>query len=457
MRTVLVAAAIIVGMIGIAWQWRQAVFQRNAAVVARDDAQKNAQLASTQTTLALSTVQDLITDVQTNLTLPNLYDLKMALLKTAQTRMEGVAAVYDKSNTSKEASLMAIDMELAKIYQQLGQSDKAAVFAGRSLEIAKARVIIKDHSDPSRSNLANIYQFRGLLYEEFGRDMKAALSENQEALRIWQDIDNHPNNKPNAFPLNKKVVKIALAEATTRVAVDYYRIGDIEAARDGFQKGYDLRQELVRSFPDDARLKQDLSYSTMALAEISFRSGNPAQADDYFRQTLQTREKMFAEKPKDQNIVSELADVNAEIGNLGDREGNQKFASQSFAAATNLGQQLVDADPQNARRLMELMRYLAHVGQVDKAAAIAAKLGAVPNVDNELHVELAQCYAQCARSARASQAARKEDFLLKAIENLRAAVANGFRDRVILETEPDLDPLHTRDDFRTLVASIKTK
>jgi tetratricopeptide (TPR) repeat protein/tRNA A-37 threonylcarbamoyl transferase component Bud32 len=498
------AAAIIGGVIGIAWQWHQAVFQRNEAVVARDAAQKNAQLASTQATLALSTIQDLVTEVQTKLSLPDLYDVKMELLKTAQTRMEGVAAVYEKS-LSKEATVLAIDMALANIYKQLGQSEKAAVLSGRSLEVAKARVIIKENSDPSRMNLALIYQFRGLLYEEFGRDMKAALSENQEALRIWQDIDNHPNTKPSLFPLDKKTVRINLAEATTGVAVDYYRIGDIENARDGFRRAYDLRQELVRSFPDDPRLKQNLSYSTLALAEVSFRLGNPAQAEDYFRQTLQAREKMFAEKPKDESVILELADVNSEIGefklrtgdlaearkriergkelraafvqadprnvllrrnlstsfymlgNLGDREGNQKFALESFQAASKLSQGLVDEDPHNDRRLMELMVALAHLGQIDKAVAIIGQLSAVPVQDNELRVDIARCYAQCARSASGSQAARKEGFLLKSMENLRAAVANGFRDRVALETEPDLDPLHTRDDFRALVASIQPK
>ena len=64
-----------------------------------------------------------------------------------------------------------------------------------------------------------------------------------------------------------------MAGLTTRVAVDDYRLGNIEAARDGFQKAYDLRQELVSAFPNDAQLKQDLSYSTMALAELSVPVG----------------------------------------------------------------------------------------------------------------------------------------------------------------------------------------
>ncbi len=36
----------------------------------------------------------------------------------------------------------------------------------------------------------------------------------------------------------------------------------------------------------------------------------------------------------------------------------------------------------------------------------------------------------------------------------RAAIRDGFRDRVYLETEPDLDPLRGRDDFKGLLREI---
>jgi len=156
-------------------------------------------------------------------------------------------------------------------------------------------------------------------------------------------------------------------------------------------------------------------------------------------------------------LTRNMAEALYRLGNLSDREGKQKMALASFEAASKLGQQLVDEDPKNDRRLMELMAALAHVGKVDQAAAIAGRLGTLPNVDNELRVELAGCYAQCARGTPESQSARKADFLFKAMDNLRAAVANGYRDRVYIETEPDLDPLHNRNDFRALVASIQPR
>jgi tetratricopeptide (TPR) repeat protein/tRNA A-37 threonylcarbamoyl transferase component Bud32 len=512
--------ALACGVIGIAWQWREAIFQRNAAVAARDAAvhqeaaarkaeadartarglaEENALLASRQATLALNTVQDIIGQVQTNLSGPGLFEVKTAVLNTALNRIEGVAAVYDKS-TSKEATVMAIYMELAKVYQALGKSEKALAILDRALDIGKARVIIKENSDPSRMNLANLYLQRAFLYEEVGRDMKAALTANQEGLRIWQDIYNHP--KRDQFALDPKVVRMALGEAYTRVAVSKYRLGDIAAAQDGFRKAYDLRQELVQATSGDPQLKQDLSYSAMALAEGSFRLGDAARADEYYRQTLQWREKRFADKAKDPQVRAELSDVNYMIGefklktgdlaearkrlersrelraalveadgrnatwkrnlaislyrlgSLADREKNEKAALESFEASRKLSQQLVDEDPHNDKRSMELMTSLAHVGQIDKAAGIADRFSAGPKLDNELRLEIARCYAQCARGALDGEAALKAGLQLKAIEVLRAAVANGFRDRVYLDTEPDLDPLRNREDFQALVAKL---
>jgi tetratricopeptide (TPR) repeat protein/tRNA A-37 threonylcarbamoyl transferase component Bud32 len=515
------AVALVGGVIGIAWQWREAIFQRNAAVVARDAAvrqeaaarkaeaearaargaaEKNAVLASRQATLALNTIQDLIGQVQTNLSGPGLFEVRTALLNNAINRIEGVAAVYDKS-TSKEATVMAIYMELSKVYHTLGKTEKAVAMLDRALDIGKARVIIKENSDPSRQNLANLHLQRALLHEELGRDMKAALADNQEGLRLYEDIYNHP--KRDQFAVDPKIVRIGLAEAYTRVAVSNYRLGDIAAAQDGFRKSYNLRQELLQATPGDPQLKQDLSYSAMALAEGSFRLGDPARADDYYRQTLQWREKMFADKPKDQQVRSELAGVNymvgefklktgdlAEarkrlersrelraalveadgrnavwkrdlaaslyrLGSLADREKNEEAALGAFEESRKLLQRLVDDDPHNDKRLMELMRALAHTSQIEKAAGIADRFSAGPKLDNELRLEMTRCYAQCARRTPDGQAARKAGFQLKAVEVLRAAVANGFRDRVYLDTEPDLDPLRTREDFQALVARLR--
>ena len=477
----------------------QAAAAEKAEAAQRAQAEQNALQAGMQATLALNTIQDLIVQVRTKLNGPNLFEVKTALLETALQRVDGVAGMYEKS-TSKEATALAALNELAKIYRELGQSEKAFRLLEKCLEIAKARVKIKEGSDPSRQNLANIYRDLAVISAEYRRDMKASLAYNDESLKIWDNVFTNP--KPDQWRLDKKIVRYFLAEAYTRVGVGRYNLGDMTQARAHFQNAFQLRQQLVSETPDDPTLKQDLSYSTMALAESSFRLGDRPQADDYYRQTLEQRQKMFQETPKDPKVCEELAGVNYmigvfkfrtgdlaaarvhlqrckelrvalvdadprnaisrrnlglvlyQLGNLADREKNEKAAAEAFQAARDIQQKLVDGDPQNDKRQYELMKTLAHIGQVDQAARIADRLNSGQNVDNELLLEIASCFAQCARHARADQAKVAQTYLEAAVNAIRKVIDNGFKDNVYVELEPDLDPLRSRSEFKVLLAKI---
>jgi tetratricopeptide (TPR) repeat protein len=468
-----------------------------AEKTARASAEENAQLASRQATLALGTIQDLASQVQAQLNAPGLYDIKTSILNMALARIDSVAAVYDKS-TSKEATVLAINMNLSGVYRQLGQTEKAAVMVRRSLEIAKARVVIKEGSDASRQNLGVIRLNLAGLLEEIGRDMNASLNESEESVRILEDIRQHP--KPAGFPVDPKVILSLLSDAYQNVGVCHYRLGDIVSARAGFQSAYDLRRQLLQESPGDTARAQALGYSLLAMANTSFRLGDLQQAADYHRQVLQLREKLFAEHPSDSLVRSELGDVIYMIGDfkmrtgdlvearsslersreirqaladadprnvvwkrnlayvflrLGDlstREKNDAGALQMFQAALQVQQKIVDGDPKNEKHLMEFMVMLAAAGQEAKATEIADRFNAGSNIDNELRVAIAQCFAMCARAD--NSVSLQQTYTRKALESLRAAVANGYRDRANLETEPELDPLRTNADFRSLLAGI---
>ena len=477
----------------------RAAAAEKAEATQRAQAEQNAFLAGKQATLALTTIQDLIVQVRTKLNGPNLFEVKTALLETALNRVDGVADTYEKS-TSKEATALAALNELATIYRELGKSEKAFRLLEQCLAIAKVRVRIKDGSDPSRQNLANTYRDLGAIAAEYRRDMKASLAYNDEALKIWEDVFKNP--KPDQWRLDKKIVRYFLAEAYTRVGVNRYNLGDIALARDLFRNAFQIRQQLVAESPDDPKLKQDLSYSTMALAESSFRLGDRPQADEYYRQTLDQRQRMFQETGKDPKVHEELSGVNYmigvfklktgelaaarvhlqrckelrvalvdadpknaisrrnlgivfyQLGNLADREKNEKGASEAFQSAREIQQKLADDDGQNEKRQYELMKTLAQVGRVEQAVQIADRLNSGQNVDNELLLEIACCYAQCARHTPADQAKSSQTYLEAAVNAIRKAIDKGFKDNVYIELEPDLDPLRSRSDFKALLARI---
>ena len=109
----------------------------------------------------------------------------------------------------------------------------------------------------------------------------------------------------------------------------------------------------------------------------------------------------------------------------------------------------------NDRRQTELMLALAHAGQTARALELADHSSAGPNVDREQRIFLACCYAQVARATPSDNAAQIHTGLVKAVGAVRAAVGEGFRDRVYLETEPDLEPIRNRDDLKQILGEIR--
>ena len=392
-------------------------------------------------------------------------------------------------------------MELGRLYRQLGQTQKAFQAYQKCLEITKERVKIKNYSDPSRQNLANTYFELAFSSEELNRDMKTVLGYNQEGLKLYEDIYNKP--KLDDFPLDRKIVRAGLAEAYTRVGVTQYRMGELTAALENYRKAYNLRRELADEIKDNPRFKQDLSYSMMALAETNFRLGDRALADDFYRQVLDQREAMAKLKPNDLKCLKELGDVyymigefklrcgdlaaarrNLEnsrgrrkdlvdreprnvllgrdlgmtlyrLGNLADLEKKTDEAGREYEASLKIREDLAKVSENNDRRQTELMLALAHAGQPGRALELADRFSVGPNVDREQRIFLASCYAQVARATPPEKAEQVQTALVKAVDAVRTAVREGFRDRVYLETEPDLEPIRNRDDFKQILGEIR--
>jgi hypothetical protein len=60
-----------------------------------------------------------------------------------------------------------------------------------------------------------------------------------------------------------------------------------------------------------------------------------------------------------------------------------------------------------------------------------------------------------AAAFRRSTFSESQTALVKAVAAVRTAVGEGFRDRVYLETEPDLEPIRNRDDFKQILGEIR--
>lgn len=485
--------------------------QRDIAEAARKAADESAQLSSQQATLALNTIQTLVSTVQQKLAeVPGTQQVKVEVLQLAMRDLTRVADNINKS-TSKEATMLAVYNQLGKAFKSLGETEKAADLFRRGVGIARERVVIKEGSDASRSNLAASLRELADVTQEIGRDMPATLKIYEEALSVRQDIFDNP--KPGEGAGKRFLVKYELAEDHTRVGATIYRLGDPARALPHFQKAHDLRKELIDGFASDpdvatfpqpqragfrAQLDQDLSRSILALGEVRFRlgdtagamqaytdglgvrqrlydsqksaankfelartqgnfgdihltSGDTAEAEKHFGASLAHMQELVAADKDNALFQRDLGLVWYRLGNLALRQNDAAKAAENFGKSREVREALAAKDEKNERRQMELMLVLAHCSEHTRAAEMAAKFRASSNPDNELLLDVARTFAQC---AAASDQQVADDFAAKALEAIDAAINQGYKDHVYIEREPDFEPLRDRPEMQALLDRI---
>jgi len=477
-----------------------AVASEQSAVAARTQAEENAKLAREQASVALATVQSVISQTSQKLQGPGLYDIRQSVLEIALQNVDRVADIYDKG-TSKEATAMAAMVQLGDIYRQIGQPEKASRQFLRALEIAKERVKIKNGSDPSRSNLAIVYTQLAAVTRESNRDLKAALDYDQKALALFADIDQHPMLADS--PLPRPAVRANLAEAYKLVGIYYYRVGQHAQALPYYEKSYALLQELVAAQPADLSLQVNLTKAAMAIGSSAYRMGDRTRGDTFLAEARQRAEAALAPRKDSLSAKENLADALYLIGENSGLAGDLGHARTDVQAGLKLYEEIARADPRNIYRQrnvaqahyilgsfdvieekagdaraqfdqvltirrdlaaiskdndriqLELALAEAQVGQVDAAMTIADRFAAGASIDSEQRLDLARCYAVASRTLPAADSGRARTLQAKAMGVLGAAARDGYRDWSYLQGQPDFAPLRNRDDFQALLKLIQ--
>src|SRR5262249_14932103 len=317
-------------------------------------------------------------------------------------------------------------------------------------------------------------------------------------------IRKNLNSRRLGPKLNATKVRQDFAESVTRVGVTFLRLGEPRKARLHFQEALKLRQQLADLMPKDPLAQLGVARSFTPLGEVEFRSRNWPAARGHFEQGVALCDRVHWENPKSPRIRWELANTLGNFGAFEGRTGNPAAARKLCTRCLALMQELVDLDPKNhfylrylglanyrvatvgrrlgdaataercnrtcleireklvaadaknERRQIELILVLPRCGQHARAAELAAKVQGGTNVDREVLLEVAQCYTQCA-AVVSPDSSLGQQYTASALRALDQAICNGFKDVVLLETEPDLDGLRGRADFQALLARLKER
>ena len=319
-----------------------------------------------QATLALSTVQSLISQTTEKLQGPGLFDIRRGLLEVALQNVDRVADIYDKAPTSKEATTCAALVELGRIYRQLGQSDKSSRHFLKALDIAVERIKIKKGSDASRRNLALVYSNLGATAEELNRDMGASLDYHLKALALFEDIDSKPMLADSPMP--RQMIRAGLSESYKLVGVAYYRLGKLDEALPYFRKSYNVGRELAEAQPGDPALQENLIKGALALGSTAFRTGDRAQADAFLAEARERARKLLDAKPDVLLAKHTMADVLYLCGETHFFAGRLAEARADMEGCLKLYEEIARTEPRNVFYQRNLSKAHYRLGNLDLLA-----------------------------------------------------------------------------------------
>jgi tetratricopeptide (TPR) repeat protein len=491
----------------------RAVEAQKQAEINEKKAQENAETAVKQSKIALGALGTLIDKVQEQIgDKPGMQDLQAKLLETALEELDKVAK-SDEDKRLHSQYIAGAYMKLGNLFRQLGQSEKAFTQYQKCHEIIKSMVERDaERAEVARDNMASTFTVLGEMSRELKHDLRGALDYYRQALEIRKDLTSRPLKRPDK--LDPVKLKGRLAESYTRVGIAHLLLGEPALALNNFEQAKTIRQDLVNQAPTGTpaqiaaarSLRLDLARSYNALGEARLRNREWEVARTDFAQALAVGEAVHREDPKNPTYrfelgntlgnaglfevragriddanrhyerfrarTQELADLdpkntfyqralglaNYRSGALARRQNNAELAQAFDQKCLQIREKLAAADAKSERRRIELMLVRPRCGQHVQAAEDADRLlntGSTAPPDREVLVEMAQCFAQCA-AAVTNDPGQRAAYVQKALDSLSGAIDQGYKDIVILETEPDLDTLREDPRFQKLLDRLRT-
>jgi len=242
-----------------------------------------------------------------------------------------------------------------------------------------------------------------------------------------------------------------LAEACYWLGQSCARRGDDKATRAAFDEAAAICEEFVRQFPNYHDFKNDLADVYGAYGDAHVCLGRPAEARRLYDKALPLVRIAFDKQPDKLEYRALLARTHHRLGLATLVDKNPAVSRTHFQEALSLREQLLSLDSQNVFYQADVACSLAHCGRPNDAAHSANALRKRGADNPILLVQIAGCYARCAAVGPAAENPR---YLDKSLEVLRAAIRKDFKDRLLVKTDPDLEPIRRQAGYQEILARI---
>jgi serine/threonine protein kinase len=380
---------------------------------------------------------------------------------------------------------------LGHLLTALGQGQAAEQAYRRALDIRKQLVADFPTVAEYRRELARSHNSLGSLLTAV-RQWSAAEQAFRRALDIREQLVTD-------FPTMPEYRR-ELAMSHHNLGLMLHDPGQRPAAERAFRRALDIYEKLVADFPTVPDYRRELASCHNNLGGLLKDLRQWPAAEQAFRRALDLYEQLAANFPAVPEYRRELAGSYVNFGTLLQRQGEAKASLVWYAKAIALLEPLVRQEPRlvterlylrnahgaraealtrlgqhadaikdwdralavNANRQMQLWLHLqrarswARAGDHARAVAEANALAGAKEAAGDTVYDLA-CVCAVAAAAVPEDAPLHDQYAARAVELLRQAVAQRYKDAARLKKDQDLDALRDREDFRRLVAELEAK
>jgi tetratricopeptide (TPR) repeat protein len=234
------------------------------------------------------------------------------------------------------------------------------------------------------------------------------------------------------------------------------------STQDLYLKALGLSQEMADAYPDNLGGLWALAAARERLGDFYLRTKRPELAGKQYEVAVRLFQDLVNRDPKRASYNDDLSRVLYSTALAAQRRGETALAADKYRAALAIREARTRRQ-MDLVALRDLMVTLARCGEYGRAAEMAGRVRKQSGTDLGSLIDVACCFAICSDVVAASkpageltpeQSRLREHYAGQALEALQAAVARGYRDVVNLETEPDLDAVRERPNFKALLDAL---
>ena len=352
---------------------------------------------------------------------------------------ELLAALFNYANTTNKS---------ADVSMRLGDAEEAKKLYTEALEVRKRRVTISEATkvefkiNSAKSLVATSYRLIGFADLFLGEPASAELNLKESDKRFSE----LPPRVAGSLAVRREraEIQVHLGNATFRQAKS-------AEAEKHFLAALKEREELVRLTPKPpeiaALVKFDLVQARIAIGDFLLTGRNdPAAA----RKEFEAAEKLAAILVKDDPDHLGYRRLDAAIAYRFGVIATGDEAKEYFAKSLELRRQVANADPKDTQGSIELMLALGRAGETPEAVKMAEALLNQAGKDRRILFQSACGFSVAAGGAKAGQ----DEMMNRAITVLTDLIGTGWKDRIALETDPDLVAARKDQRFAKLIEKL---